>query len=120
MAGPDRPDPPKSIYDPTGRVAPVSPDAKAKDAGAAGSSVRAASAQMSSGVSDLYNRLGSALAERGYAVHSPSSRTVTHACCVSEMLGNLEEQFNSLEQGSKNMVAQVCSVAITFGPVRVF
>lgn len=76
VAGPDRPDPPKSIYDPAGRVPPASAEATAKDrdgAGAVGSSVRAASAQMSSGVSDLYNRLGSALAERGCVAHSPTA-----------------------------------------------
>ncbi|KZT72869.1 hypothetical protein DAEQUDRAFT_663544 [Daedalea quercina L-15889] len=96
LAGPDRPEPPKSIYDPTGRVPPASHDAmaKGKDSGAGASSVKAASAQMSSGVSDLYNRLGSALAERG------------------EMLGNLEEQFNSLEQGSKSMVEQEAEEAV--------
>ncbi|TFY59345.1 hypothetical protein EVJ58_g5836 [Rhodofomes roseus] len=96
LAGPDRPEPPKSIYDPTGRLPAAQHDEKGKDkdTGAAGaSSVKGASAQMSSGVSDLYNRLGSALAERG------------------EMLGNLEEQFNSLEQGSKNMVAQAQKMA---------
>ncbi|KAH9913359.1 uncharacterized protein B0H18DRAFT_1088099 [Fomitopsis serialis] len=80
LAGPDRPEPPKSIYDPTGRVPAASRDGKAKDVdqgGATASSVKAASAQMSSGA-----------------------------------LGNLEEQFNSLEQGSKSMVAQHAEEAV--------
>ncbi|EKM61629.1 uncharacterized protein PHACADRAFT_169080 [Phanerochaete carnosa HHB-10118-sp] len=47
----------------------------------------------SRGVNDLYSRLNNALAERG------------------EMLGGLEESFQSLESGSKNMLAQAKSLA---------
>lgn len=43
----------------------------------------------SAGANSLYNRLGNALAERG------------------EMLSGLQESFDALETGSKNMVSQV-------------
>jgi len=90
LAGPDRPPPPQSIYNAQGRLRPASHE-RTEDTG--GTSLKGASDSMSSGVSDLYNRLGSALAERG------------------QMLGDLEESFNSLEQGSKGMLAQAQKLA---------
>jgi hypothetical protein len=42
------------------------------------------------GVNDLYSRLGSAISERG------------------QMLDGLEDTVSSLQQGSSNMLAQVC------------
>ncbi|PCH34194.1 hypothetical protein WOLCODRAFT_113329 [Wolfiporia cocos MD-104 SS10] len=91
LAGPDRPEPAVSAYDARGRPPPASRDAQAADTGP--SAFQQASASMSTGVGDLYNRLGNALAERG------------------EMLGSLEEQFKSLEEGSKGMVAQAQKLA---------
>ncbi|KAI0931535.1 hypothetical protein AcV5_005001 [Taiwanofungus camphoratus] len=92
LAGPDRPAPPPATQ---ARPAMNARGSGSKDAlgGTGASSVQAASASVSSGVSDLYNRLGTALAERG------------------QMLGDLEESFNSLEQGSKNMAAQAQKLA---------
>lgn len=64
VAGPDRPEPPQSNYDPAGRVPPSSKTTgKDKD-----NTVKSAADSMSSGVSDLYNKLGTALAERGYVL----------------------------------------------------
>lgn len=48
----------------------------------------------SAGANSLYNRLGNALAERG------------------EMLSGLQESFDALETGSKNMVSQACGVCM--------
>lgn len=48
----------------------------------------------SAGANSLYNRLGNALAERG------------------EMLSGLQESFDALETGSKNMVSQVRGVCM--------
>ncbi|KAI9057006.1 hypothetical protein FKP32DRAFT_1615502 [Trametes sanguinea] len=87
LAGPDRPVPPPSK--PTPR--PTSTGGTA--AGTSQSSVSAATAGMTSGVADLYNRLGSALAERG------------------EMLGDLQQSMDSLEQGSKSMVERAKRLA---------
>ncbi|OSX67117.1 hypothetical protein POSPLADRAFT_1063938 [Postia placenta MAD-698-R-SB12] len=90
LAGPDRPEPPQSNYDPAGRVPPSSKTTgKDKD-----NTVKSAADSMSTGVSDLYNKLGTALAERG------------------QMLGDLEESFNSLEQGSKGMLSQISEKAV--------
>ncbi|CCM03745.1 uncharacterized protein FIBRA_05891 [Fibroporia radiculosa] len=86
FAGPNRPLP-KPSYDPRG-----SPSVELKREQGP-SVIKAASDSMSSGVSDLYNRLGSALAERG------------------QKLGELEETFSSLEQGSKGMLAQAQKLA---------
>ena len=47
---------------------------------------------IASGTSDLYNRLGNAMSERG------------------QMLDGLEDTVNSLRTGSENMLAQVCPV----------
>ncbi|KAH9947113.1 lethal giant larvae like, C-terminal-domain-containing protein [Amylocystis lapponica] len=88
LAGPDRPAPPQPRAPPT----PYTPK-DSEPRGSASSSVQAASASMSSGVSDLYNRLGTALAERGYK------------------LGDLEESFKSLEEGSKGMLSQAKQLA---------
>ena len=51
--------------------------------------VNATKDSLASGTSDLYNRLGSAMSERG------------------QMLDGLEETVNSLRTGSENMLAQV-------------
>ncbi|KAI0334428.1 hypothetical protein GY45DRAFT_1334312 [Cubamyces sp. BRFM 1775] len=75
------------------------PGASTSAAGSAPSqvSISATAAGMSSGVADLYNRLGSALAERG------------------EMLGDLQQSMDSLEQGSKGMVEQAKRLAAQQG-----
>ena len=62
---------------------------------------------MSSGVADLYNRLGSALAERGYASRFIISKQEVNIAWYREMLGDLQQSMDSLEQGSKSMVEQV-------------
>ncbi|OBZ79198.1 Lethal(2) giant larvae SRO7 [Grifola frondosa] len=95
LAGPDRPAVPQSgttagrprqlsPKDASGRLSPSSVEQ---------ASVASTSASVTSGVSDLYNRLGTALAERG------------------QMLGDLQESFDSLEQGSKNMLSQAKNMA---------
>ena len=48
---------------------------------------------IASGTSDLYNRLGNAMSERG------------------QMLDGLEDTVNSLRTGSENMLAQVCPIS---------
>ncbi|KAI0718934.1 lethal giant larvae like, C-terminal-domain-containing protein [Cerioporus squamosus] len=92
LAGPDRPIPkPPSM--------PVRPMVQSAETGAGASSdpsqssVSATAAGMSAGVGDLYNRLGTAITERG------------------EMLGDLQESLDHLGQGSKNMVAQAKRLA---------
>ncbi|KZT08686.1 uncharacterized protein LAESUDRAFT_676040 [Laetiporus sulphureus 93-53] len=90
LAGPDRPAVPPSSYDAQGKLAPASREWKENQGP---STLQSASATMSSGVGDLYTRLGNALAERG------------------QRLGDLEESFNSLEQGSKGMLAQAKRLA---------
>jgi len=54
---------------------------------------------------NLYNRLTSALGERGYVI----CLVIFHVFIGirSQLLGELEERFNSLEEGSRNMVTQV-------------
>ncbi|PPQ66367.1 hypothetical protein CVT26_011086 [Gymnopilus dilepis] len=75
LGGPDRPIPEKE-----------------GEAGGAGSAANAASGFVAGAAAvhaNLYNKLTSAMNERG------------------QMLGDLEERFNSLEEGSRSMVAQV-------------
>ena len=55
---------------------------------------------VTSGANDLYNRLGSAVTERG------------------QMLDGLEDTVNSLRAGSENMVAQVALRRLLFLPIR--
>ncbi|OCH89538.1 hypothetical protein OBBRIDRAFT_881275 [Obba rivulosa] len=88
LAGPDRPVPP-----PTAAQRPIARPAPAQAMSEGTSSLTATAGSMSSGVGDLYNRLGNALAERG------------------QMLGDLQESFDSLEQGSKKMVSQAKNLA---------
>lgn len=103
VGGPDRPIPtPK----------PQRPQVSDTTSGNSGTSQPGSVADVansaSRGVSDLYSRLNNALQERGYA--GCATITINHltiALC-SEMLGGLEESFQSLESGSKNMLAQVC------------
>lgn len=90
LGGPDRPVPtPK----------PQRPNVAASDSGSSrpqpdrANSVSEMANSASRGVSDLYSRLNNALAERG------------------EMLGGLEESFQSLESGSKNMLSQAKTLA---------
>ena len=56
----------------------------------------------------VYSRLNDALAERGCVHDYPttSSMSVLNES-QREMLGNIEQQIGSLQQGSKDMVAQV-------------
>lgn len=94
MAGPDRPIPqnePASKLERPGLGSPAS------------SSVSDALAATSGVGSDLYNRLGAAISERG------------------QMLDGLEDTVGSLQQGSSNMLAQVgflgilmCRMLISF------
>ncbi|CDO73112.1 hypothetical protein BN946_scf185007.g166 [Trametes cinnabarina] len=94
LAGPDRPVPPPSK--PAPRPTSIGNSGAASSTGSQ-PSISAATAGMTSGVADLYNRLGNALAERG------------------EMLGDLQQSMDSLEQGSKNMVERV---SISLGTIR--
>jgi len=80
LAGPDRPLPEPPKVQPAARSASPSQAARM-------------SAQMQSTQSSLYNRLASAVSERGQA------------------LGDLEDSFNALELGSKNMVDQAKRLA---------
>ncbi|RPD65083.1 hypothetical protein L227DRAFT_571522 [Lentinus tigrinus ALCF2SS1-6] len=81
LAGPDRP-----IPQPLSK--PARPAGRSTETAAS-----TTAAGMSAGVGDLYNRLGSAIAERG------------------EMLGDLQQSLDSLGQESKNMVAQAKRLA---------
>lgn len=80
VGGPDRPIPqPKDNT-------PASPGSNQSYADRA----NVAKDSLAGGANDLYNRLGSAVSERG------------------QMLDGLEDTVNSLRTGSENMVAQVC------------
>ena len=106
MAGPDRPVPQPSK--PSARSGTGRPATGTSAAGSSSqTSISAAAAGMSSGVADLYNRLGSALAERGYASRFIISKQEAHIAWFREMLGDLQQSMDSLEQGSKSMVEQV-------------
>ncbi|KAI0361067.1 hypothetical protein OH77DRAFT_1417267 [Trametes cingulata] len=94
LAGPDRPVPPPSKV---ARPAVIHPAPEGEAGGSSQAPVSAAAAGMSSGVADLYNRLGTALTERG------------------EMLGDLQQSLDSLEQGSKSMVKQAKRLAAQQG-----
>lgn len=83
LAGPNRP----IIESPSAAIEWLS-NATTPAAGSS-SSLQAAS----SGVGDLYNRLGAAIAERG------------------QMLDGLEDTVGSLQQGSKNMLTQARKLA---------
>ncbi|THH21204.1 hypothetical protein EW146_g293 [Bondarzewia mesenterica] len=87
LAGPDRPIPEKPA--PRGTTQGSGYKYAEWESNPAGASAAEASRTQST----LYERLHAAVAERG------------------EMLGNLEESFNSLEQGSKSMVAQAKRLA---------
>ncbi|EEB90928.1 hypothetical protein MPER_10800 [Moniliophthora perniciosa FA553] len=82
FGGPDRPIP-KRPQVPIDTAAPEDKNTPA----------RVAAAQATSSQSSLYNRLTSALEERG------------------QMLGELEDRINSLEQGSRSMVNQAKRLA---------
>jgi len=84
LAGPDRPMP---------QLPKVQPAATARGP----STATALRAQAQNTQSNLYERLASALSERGQA------------------LGDLEDSFNSLESGSKNMVDQAKRLATEQG-----
>ncbi|KAI0081067.1 hypothetical protein K474DRAFT_1656898 [Panus rudis PR-1116 ss-1] len=88
LAGPDRPIPP-----PTQRAQVAQGSQGASNTPLGSIDARKIASSASNTASDLYNRLGSALAERG------------------EALGQLQESFDSLEQGSKKMLAQSKSLA---------
>ena len=77
------------------------------------SSVSTTAAGMSSGVGDLYNRLGSAIAERGYVWLHGEVWIRMLTLCIREMLGDLQQSLDNLGQESKNMVAQVRSTCST-------
>ncbi|GJE89618.1 hypothetical protein PsYK624_057220 [Phanerochaete sordida] len=99
LGGPDRPIPqPKPQRPKPGVLASGSDGLTPQRA----NSVSEMANSASRGVSDLYSRLGNALAERG------------------EMLGGLEESFQSLESGSKNMLANAKRLAATQGAKRWF
>ncbi|KAF8910138.1 lethal giant larvae like, C-terminal-domain-containing protein [Gymnopilus junonius] len=86
LGGPDRPIPEKKEVESSDATGP----------GLAGSASGAASNLVAGAAAvqaNLYNRLASALNERG------------------QMLGDLEERFNSLEEGSRSMVAQAKRLA---------
>ncbi|KAI0308267.1 lethal giant larvae like, C-terminal-domain-containing protein [Multifurca ochricompacta] len=85
VAGPDRPVPEKSV--PRGSQAGYS------EWGAGSSKAAEAAASTARTKNNLYDRLRTAVVERG------------------EMLGDLETSVNSLEQGSKNMLAQAKMLA---------
>jgi len=84
LGGPDRPVPEKPSAAAEWLSTATTP---ATESG--GSSLQAAT----SGVGDLYNRLGAAISERG------------------QMLDGLEETVGSLQQGSRNMLAQARKLA---------
>jgi hypothetical protein len=54
---------------------------------------------------NLYNRLAATLNERGYDFLIVLVVRIQRFC--RQALGDLEDQFNALEEGSKSMVAQV-------------
>ncbi|EMD32655.1 hypothetical protein CERSUDRAFT_118683 [Gelatoporia subvermispora B] len=89
LAGPDRPVPPPVAIQRPHRPPPT----ERANMSESPSGANATAAPMSSGVGDMYNRLGDALAERG------------------QMLGDLQESFDSLEQGSKRMLSQAKTLA---------
>jgi syntaxin-binding protein 5 len=57
--------------------------------------------------SGVYSRLNDALAERGCVHDCPTTSMSVLNESQREMLGNIEQQIGSLQQGSKDMVAQV-------------
>jgi hypothetical protein len=56
----------------------------------------------------VFGRLNDALAERGCVHYRPTTSPMSVLNeSQREMLGNIEQQIDSLQQGSKNMLAQV-------------
>jgi syntaxin-binding protein 5 len=88
VGGPDRPVPEKQSAAAEWLSTATSPGTAAADSS---SGLQAAT----SGVGDLYNRLGAAISERG------------------QMLDGLQESVGSLQQGSKNMLTQVCPFSLS-------
>jgi len=96
LGGPDRPPVPEAAAG-TKSSAPLRPgaplDRENSNASDASGKAKDIATSVSNTTSELYNRLGSALAERG------------------EMLGNLQESFDSLGQGSRRMLEQTRNLA---------
>ncbi|KAF9486583.1 hypothetical protein BDN70DRAFT_846519 [Pholiota conissans] len=86
LGGPDRPIIPKNS-------STLERETSAGQESAAGSTAASIAAGAAAVQSSIYNRLTSAMSERG------------------QILGDLEERFNSLEEGSRNMVAQAKKMA---------
>ncbi|KAK7695037.1 hypothetical protein QCA50_002225 [Cerrena zonata] len=91
LAGPDRPVP-QSYQRPKPHAIGEGPGSSTSINSAA-NNARYIASSASSAANGLYNRLGAAMAERG------------------EMLGQLQESFDSLEQGSRKMLAQTKTMA---------
>jgi hypothetical protein len=106
VAGPDRP-----VPEP--KVPPMKENAPgvAKDGTGMGKNARELKTAASSTTSDLYGRLHSALTERG-CVPGPflHNRKSDSSFMSSEDLAALNNRLESLEEGSRTMVAQVGSV----------
>jgi hypothetical protein len=88
------------------------PIQQARPPPATGSSGRDASnivKQAAATQSSLYDRLTSALEERGFVSKHTCNLIykILIITCYREMLGDLEDRFNSLESGSRSMVDQV-------------
>lgn len=111
MAGPDRP-----VAQPTPKDRVVIQDADPSGSGTPGGAYSTYSAQAqgmaasaATTASNLYSRLGAAFAERTLVYLRSSCQTspLTLGYLDSENLGQLQESFDSLEQGSRKMLAQV-------------
>ncbi|KAF6766707.1 lethal giant larvae like, C-terminal-domain-containing protein [Ephemerocybe angulata] len=90
LGGPDRPLPQAQ---PRPGLAPAGGSYGSGIAGSASSAAATIAASAASAQTSFYNKISSALSERG------------------QMLGGLEESFNSLEEGSRNMAAQAKRLA---------
>lgn len=89
--------------------ASTSQDAAAEGLSTTGSGFVAGAAAVQA---NLYNRFASAMNERGYALFPKFLLLcIEGSCYCRQLLGDLNERFNSLEEGSRNMVAQVSGLA---------
>jgi hypothetical protein len=78
------------------------------------SSVATAATAATTQSTNLYNRLAATLNERGYVFLNFLIVSVLSRC--RQLLGDLEDRFNALEEGSKSMVAQVMIIWLKFTP----
>jgi len=101
VGGPDRPLPQK---------APAPARSGSEDAaGSVGTAAAGIAAGAAAAQTSIYNRLTSAVGERGYVTFFDWQQVQQLILLYyRQILGDLEERFNSLEEGSRNMVAQVC------------